>query len=211
MKYHKMVENAQKPNGFWGKMMIRAMNKGHSELTDWALEHVGIQSDFHILDVGCGGGKTVDKLCRRVTMGKVYGVDYSELCVKKSEKLNRRNILCGKAKILRAGVSKLPFESDTFDSVIAVETYYLWPDKLHDLMEIDRVLKPRGRLMLVFEMLADDSDPEKWRAVEDRLNIKAVSKNGVTDMLLRAGYQNVRSFTEGEKGWLCVIAEKEDL
>ena len=78
-------------------------------------------------------------------------------------------------------------------------------------MEIDRVLKPRGRLMLVFEMLADDSDPEKWRAVEDRLNIKAVSKNGVTDMLLRAGYQNVRSFTEGEKGWLCVIAEKEDL
>ena len=30
MKYHKLVENAKKPNGFWGKMMIKAMNKGQA-------------------------------------------------------------------------------------------------------------------------------------------------------------------------------------
>ena len=31
-----------------------------------ALEHVAVQGDFQILDVGCGGGKTVAKLCDRV-------------------------------------------------------------------------------------------------------------------------------------------------
>ena len=62
MKYHKLVENAVKPQGFWGKMMIKSMNKGHSELTDWALEHLKINRDYTILDVGCGGGKTVSKL-----------------------------------------------------------------------------------------------------------------------------------------------------
>ena len=32
MKYRKLVENAKKPNGFWGKMMIKAMKP----LTDFA-------------------------------------------------------------------------------------------------------------------------------------------------------------------------------
>ena len=60
MKYRKLVENAKKPNGFWGKMMIKAMNKGHSSLTSWGLEHMNIERTATVLDIGCGGGKTVD-------------------------------------------------------------------------------------------------------------------------------------------------------
>ena len=102
MKYRKLVENAKKPNGFWGKMMIKAMNKGHSSLTSWGLEHMNIERTATVLDIGCGGGKTVDRLCSIVANGKVYGIDYSELSVKSSEKLNSKNILCNKAKILQA-------------------------------------------------------------------------------------------------------------
>ena len=79
MKYRKLVENAKKPNGFWGKMMIKAMNKGHSSLTSWGLEHMNIERTATVLDIGCGGGKTVDRLCSIVANGKVYGIDYSEL------------------------------------------------------------------------------------------------------------------------------------
>ena len=174
MKYHKLVENAKKPSGFWGKLMIRSMNKGHGELTDWALCHVTVQPDDVILDVGCGGGKTVDKLCKRISNGKVYGVDYSELCVKKSESLNHKNVICGKARILQASVSELPFEDDKFNLVTAIETYYFWPDKPGDLKEIFRTLAPGGRLMLAFEMVRDSENPDKWKSVEDRLGIKAV-------------------------------------
>ena len=69
MKYHKLVENAVKPEGFWGKLMIRSMNKGHSKLTDWALSFLKINRNDNILDVGCGGGKTVAKLCEMVGNG----------------------------------------------------------------------------------------------------------------------------------------------
>jgi ubiquinone/menaquinone biosynthesis C-methylase UbiE len=31
-----------------------------------------------VLDVGCGGGRTVNKLAAIATQGKVYGVDYSK-------------------------------------------------------------------------------------------------------------------------------------
>ena len=209
MKYHKLVENAQKPEGFWGKLMIRSMNRGHSELTDWALCHIDIKSGDHVLDVGCGGGKTVGKLCEKVGGGKVYGVDYSELCIKKAEKLNHKNVICGKAKLKKASVSALPFESDKFDFVTAVETYYFWPDKLNDLKEIARVLKPGGKLLLVFEMLKDKNDPDKWAKVEKRLNIEAVSREYIDDMLERAGYQNIRTYVKSGTSWLCAVAEKE--
>lgn len=209
MKYHKLTENAAKPNGFWGKLMIKSMNKGHSTLTDWALEHLKIQSNSVLLDVGCGGGKTVDKLCKAVGNGKVYGVDYSPLCVKKSQKLNQKNILCSKAEILQASVSELPFEDEKFDFVTAVETYYFWPDKLEDLKEIYRVLKRGGKILLVFEMLKSKKEPDKWQAVEQRLNISAVSKEEIQEILLRAGYQNIQTHTKSGTSWLCAVAEKE--
>ena len=161
MKYHKLTENAAKPSGFWGKMMIKAMNKGHSSLTDWGLSYIDIPLNSTLLDVGCGGGRTVSKLCRMVGNGKVYGIDYSELCVSKSKKLNQKNILCSKADIIKASVSLLPFDDEKFDVVTAVETYYFWPDKLEGLKEINRTLKHGGKILLIFEMLKTDDNPNK--------------------------------------------------
>ncbi len=209
MKYHKLVENAERPQGFWGKMMIKSMNKGHSDLTDWALVHLEIKRSYNVLDVGCGGGKTVSKLCTKIGNGKVFGIDYSELCVEKSKKLNKNNIMCGKASILQASVSSLPFDDDKFDLVTAVETYYFWPDKLNDLKEVYRVLKPGGKLLLVFEMVKSDEEPHKWDKVEKLLGIEAVSKDGTADILLHAGYQNIRTYSKSSTGWFCVTAEKE--
>ena len=209
MKYHKLVENAEKPDGFWGKLMIRSMNKGHSELTDWALCHVNIKPGDYVLDVGCGGGKTVGKLSDMVGNGKVYGIDYSDLCIKKAEKLNHKNVLCGKVKLQKATVAALPFDSEKFDLVTAVETYYFWPDKLNDLREIWRVLKPGGRIMLVFEMLKDKNDPEKWSKVEERLNIEAVSREDIDAMLERAGFLSIRTYVKSGTTWLCAVAVKE--
>ncbi len=211
MKYHKLVENAGRPEGFWGRMMIKAMNKGHSELTDWALAHIKINRNDTALDVGCGGGKTVSKLCAKIGNGKVFGIDYSQLCVENSKKLNKNNIICGKASILQASVSSLPFDSNKIDVVTAVETYYFWQDKLNDLKEIYRVMKPGGRLLLVFEMVKSDDEPHKWDSVEKKLGIEAVSRDGIKDILLHAGYQNIRTYTKSENGWLCATAEKEQV
>ena len=210
MKFYKLVENAVKPDGFWGKLMIRSMNKGHHELTDWALSYLDINNGDVVLDVGCGGGRTVSKLCNLVGSGKAYGIDYSELCVKKAKSYNNKNVLCKKAVILQASVSQIPFDDNMFDKVTAVETYYFWPDKLNDLKEVNRVLKPGGKLMLVFEMLFDENNPDKWTAVEEKLNIKAVSESGIVNILKQAGYVNISTYTKEGTSWLCAVCEKEN-
>ena len=209
MKYHKLIENAAKPEGFWGKLMLRSMNKGHHALTDWALAYVDPKNGCRALDIGCGGGRTVSKLCDLVGSGKVTGVDYSALCVKKSEKLNSKNVLCGRAEFRQASVSELPFAEDSFDLVTGIETYYFWPDKLNDLKEVRRVMRRNGTLLLVFEMMKDDSDPDKWKAVEKRLGVSAVGRSEIAEMLLRAGFQNIRTHVKSDNGWLCATAAKE--
>ena len=70
-------------------------------------------------------------------------------------------------------------------------------------------MKCGGRLLLVFEMLADPEDPDKWKAVEKRLNIEAVTREGIEEMLDRAGYQNIRTYVRSGTTWLCATAEKE--
>ncbi len=54
------------------------MNISHSGLTDWGLKHVSIEKRFTILDVGCGGGRTIQKLAAIATEGMLYGVDYAK-------------------------------------------------------------------------------------------------------------------------------------
>ena len=208
MKYHKLVENAGRPKGFWGKLMINSMNKCHVGVTKWGLEHIDFQLNYNVLDVGCGGGKAVAEICEKIGNGKVYGVDYSELCVKKSKKLNKNNILCGKAAIMLASVSDLPFSDNSFDVVTAIETYYFWPDKIKNLKEIYRVLKKDGKILLVFEMLKTDDDPMKWNKVEKTLSIKSVTEDEIKKALADAGYSNVKTYTKKGTTWLCAAAQK---
>jgi 2-polyprenyl-3-methyl-5-hydroxy-6-metoxy-1,4-benzoquinol methylase len=63
------------------RLILRNMNARHSGVTDWGLSHISIKKQFTILDVGCGGGRTVSKLAAVEMEGKIYGLDYSTASV----------------------------------------------------------------------------------------------------------------------------------
>ncbi len=80
----KLLNQCGKPTGRLGRFMVWTFNVHHSKLTDWGLKHVAIEQHYTILDVGCGGGRTVHKLAGIATEGKVYGIDHSEESVSTS-------------------------------------------------------------------------------------------------------------------------------
>lgn len=139
----------QKPTGQQGRALLARMNRFHSKLTDWGLARLSIGKRYAILDVGCGGGRTVNKLAAIAAEGKVWGVDYSEESVAATERTNARRIKADGVEVRRASVSQLPFEQNTFDLVTAVETHYFWPDLHKDMQGIFRVLKHGGTFLLV--------------------------------------------------------------
>ena len=66
-----VMNQCRRPFWWLGRRVARVMNIQHSELTDWGLEHLPIETTFTLLDVGCGGGRTVLKLAARAGAGKV--------------------------------------------------------------------------------------------------------------------------------------------
>jgi 2-polyprenyl-3-methyl-5-hydroxy-6-metoxy-1,4-benzoquinol methylase len=56
---NKLIEQAKNPDGIVGSFMLRIMNTAHTEMNNWALGSTKIGEDSIVLDVGCGGGKTI--------------------------------------------------------------------------------------------------------------------------------------------------------
>src|SRR5579863_9867483 len=147
----KLINQCAKPTGWVGRFCLWSMNRGHSALTDWGLQHVTIEEDDTILDVGCGGGRTIRKLAAFAMQGKVLGVDHSGESVAATRRANRKLIELGRVDVQLGSVSQLPFPASTFDLVTAVETHYFWPNLSADMHEVFRVLKPGGRLVMIAE------------------------------------------------------------
>jgi ubiquinone/menaquinone biosynthesis C-methylase UbiE len=210
---HGLLRQCGKPTGWIGRLQLWRMNRSHHKLTEWALTHVSVQPRHMILDVGCGGGRTVAKLAALATEGKTYGVDYSDASVAASSKTNRASISEGRVEIVRASVSKLPFPDDAFDLITAVETHYYWPNLSADLREVLRVLKPGGTLMVVAEAYKGgryDAVLRRLETLQQRgiMNYAHLTVGEHRELLSNAGYSDVRVFEEYDRGWLCAIGRR---
>jgi SAM-dependent methyltransferase len=109
----------KKPTRFVGRLFAHMMNDSHSALTDWALSHLMIDQGAKVLDVGCGGGRTIEKMAQ--IAASVCGIDYAAGSIGESQSHNRRFIAEGKVHVERASVSQLPFTGEFFDVVTAIE------------------------------------------------------------------------------------------
>lgn len=204
------VSQCQRPTGWLGRFTLYRMNKSHSKLTDWGLTHITVRPRDIILDVGCGGGRTISKLAALAAQGKVHGIDYSPDSVAVSEKTNAASIAAGAVEIREGSVSQLPFADGSFDLVTAVETHFWWPDLRRDIREVSRVTKPGGQLAVVAEVYKGAA------AMASRLIEKYAAKTGLQmltpeehrELLASAGYSDIQIDTLPEKGWICAVGRK---
>ena len=200
----------QKPAGWLGKFVLWNMNSRHSRVTDWGLSHVTIGKSDIILDVGCGGGRTVSKLAAMAAEGHVYGIDHSAASVAFARKLNRAGIESGRVEIEEASVSQLPFSGEMFDLVTAVETHFWWPDLPAGMQEIFRVLKPGGRVIVIAEVYKGATSTMA-KLVEKHApgsGIKLLSIDEHRELFTNAGYSDVQVDVKPEKGWIWVTGRK---
>ena len=204
-----LITQVRKPSRWVGRLFARLMNKSHSDLTDWGLGHVVIEKDFSILDVGCGGGRTVNKMALAATEGSVQGVDYAPGSVAESHAYNKQLIADGRVHIEHASVSKLPFAADRFDLVTAIETQYYWPNLPEDMREILRVLKPGGTLLIVAENYKGGRlDWLEGPLMKFVLRSSRLSPEDQRNLFTSAGYIGVQVVEEPRKGWICAIGVK---
>jgi len=203
-----ILNQARKPTKWVGRFFLWIMNSSHSRVTDWGLKHVRIEKDFTILDVGCGGGRTIQKLAALATEGMVYGVDYAKGSIAASHAKNAELIQTGRVEIKQASVSQLPFPENKFNVVTAVETQYYWPELLKDMQEIRRVLKPGGTLIVIAESYKKGAYEKLQRPVMKLLRSANLGVDEHRALFSTACYTDVQIFEERSKGWICGIGKK---
>ena len=156
-----LFTNCAHPKGKMGRAMLKFMNLCHAPLTNWGLDLVDIQDGWTMLDIGCGGGATLQRLLKRSQDAKVYGIDISEESVAKARQINA-DVLDKQVFVQQGSVAELPYEDKKFDLVTAVETVYFWPNLPSCLQKVRRVLKHGGHFAIIVEVVDTDS---KWTSV----------------------------------------------
>jgi ubiquinone/menaquinone biosynthesis C-methylase UbiE len=167
------------------------------------MKHVRIEKRFTILAVGCGGGRTIEKLAALAAEGMIQGVDYANGSVAAPRGKNARLIEAGRVEIQQASVCQLPFPDGKFDLVTAVETQYYWPNLVTDMQEILRVLKPGGTLIVIAESYKNGKYDKLQRPVMKLLKSSHLSVDEHRELFATAGYEDIQIFEERKKGWIC--------
>lgn len=200
------LKQCGKPTNDEGRALVEKMNESHFPLTSWGLEMINISDTDTILDIGCGGGRTISLLAKKTPKGKVFGIDHSPDCVKWSTEYNDPLIKAGQVDILQASVEKIPFKDNFFDLVTAVETIYFWPKIIENFREVRRILKPGGGFLIINEMYLSEAFRERNDKCMATERMTIYSPEQLKLLLKDSGFKNISINLIESKNWLRSLA-----
>ena len=135
----------------WGSLA------GKFRLRNKMLNNLKLQGNEKVLDVGCGAGLMLIGAAKRLTKGKVIGIDIWQTDEQSENSLEktRQNVKIEKVEknveIKTADAKSLPFPNDSFDIIVsswALHNLYEPEEREKSLREIIRVLKKGGKIAL---------------------------------------------------------------
>ena len=108
-----------------------------------AAKRLGVRSGERALDLCCGSGALTRELSRQTPRAEVVGADFS------SQMLDIARRKDPKHQYIEADALALPFENESFDAVSVAFGVRNFENTKEGLDEIARVLKPKGRLLVL--------------------------------------------------------------
>ena len=197
---------ARKPSGLIGRFLMSSIfKKVNKDLNSFVEETLELQPSHHVLEVGFGPGKLLNAIASTTTQGRVEGIDFSDAMLSEATKNNKEHIAANRVRIQKGDCGKLNFANESFDRVCSVNTIYFWNPPDVYLMEIFRVMKSGGQLVLG---LRDKEQMSKFLLYKDIFNTYTL--NEVVGLLTSIGFSNVRALEKEETRFTsyCVVATK---
>lgn len=107
-------------------------------------EVAALEPGEHVLDVGCGNGRTSRDAARRATPGTVLGVDLSAQMIANARRRAAEQGIAN-ARFLQADAQAHPFDPESFDAAISRTGTMFFGDPVAAFSNIARAVRPGGR------------------------------------------------------------------
>jgi arsenite methyltransferase len=162
----------------------------HGKFVWWAdlLDDARLKGDEYAVDLGCGRGAVLISLAKRLTTGRVSGIDLwrsHDQSGNDIEATKHNARICGvedRVELNTGNITTLPYYDEQFDLVVsslAIHNLKAREDRQRAIAEAVRVLEPGGKIII-----ADISHTEEY-----------------ADWLTEAGMESVTLQDLGVRGW----------
>ena len=140
----------QSPSGFTGKLFGKLMELTNSDAYNKTLQALMPIDNERFIEIGFGTGRFAQMLLSTTTGTFVAGVDPTDTMVQTA--LNRliKKGLRDRIDIRQGTDDSLPWGDRQFDAIVAIHSFQFWQDPDRSLIEISRVLRPQGHIIIAF-------------------------------------------------------------
>jgi ubiquinone/menaquinone biosynthesis C-methylase UbiE len=121
---------------------------------------LGLRPGERVLDAGCGPGETAVRLAADHGVD-VTGITLSEFEIARATERARTADVAGRARFRYGDFASLDFPDNSFDAVLALESLQNAHDIGAVLVELRRVLRPGGRIVVSDFSLESAAEPER--------------------------------------------------
>lgn len=143
-----LAEQLQNPSGGWGRVIGGLMRLVNREPNELALKALSLQRQDDVLELGFGPGEGVRTLARLAPGGTIFGVDQSPVMLAQAKARNRAAVAEGRVSLALGRFDDTGLPDRSVDRILAVNVAYFWSDGRRVLGELDRVLRPGGRICI---------------------------------------------------------------
>ncbi len=140
------------PTGLLGWLAGQLMAQKNAPMNRLAVELLDARPGDRILEIGFGPGTAIQMLAAGAEIALVAGVDLSHVMLRQARRRNRQNIQGGRVELHQGTASRLPFADAHFTQAFAVNSFHHWSSQAEGLLELRRVLREGGLLLLCLRM-----------------------------------------------------------
>ena len=142
-----LMYQSKRPSGLVGLWMMKLWNRVYLPMVVWSVSQLDYKKRYNaILDVGVGNGASSKYLKMHFPDSQVLGIDISSTAIRAAEKLAEPGL---SFEVKNVEKTNLPFEE--FDLITAFQTHFHWSDLTQAFLELKRILKPDGTILLACE------------------------------------------------------------
>lgn len=145
-----LMQTFGRPQGLFGRLGGMLMAKMNQPCAAWVVDLLDVRGTDSVLEVGFGPGVGVQLLAASAKY--VAGIDPSPEMLRQAMVRNAQAIDCGRVDLRIGSAERLPFEENTFDKALAINSMQVWPDATAGLVEMLRVMKSGAKIALGFTL-----------------------------------------------------------